>query len=324
MTQQATLTCKIGADPEFFLKRKSDGVIVSAYGLLPGSKDKPYPVKDGAVQVDGMAAEININAASSEDEFVHNLQSVMAQLRAMLPDYELVHDPIHQFSSTIWDKTHKDAKQLGCVPDLNAWTGLPQAPEEKQVGRYRTTAGHIHIGWAEGVPTDDAGHIEACRVLVRELDRGLGLPLAYMSGNIKQEHQRWGLYGRFGSMRVKPYGVEYRTPSSFWLESEDTMRFVYRQTVATFNNLLKGEHFHQQKSSYVAQTEVGNFLGDYDQHAMLTTTPNVPARYFEAYEKKLQERKAVMDTYLKGIFTGCKLDGKTQDQVLSYFVKAMG
>ena len=43
----------IGADPELFLKK--NGKFHSAYGTIPGTKRKPYPVPGGAVQIDGMA-----------------------------------------------------------------------------------------------------------------------------------------------------------------------------------------------------------------------------------------------------------------------------
>ena len=58
----------LGADPEAFVVLKDGGIPVSAHGLLPGTKDKPFPVEKGAVQVDGMAAEFNIEPAATEDE----------------------------------------------------------------------------------------------------------------------------------------------------------------------------------------------------------------------------------------------------------------
>ena len=54
------IEAKVGADPEIFLG-DADGGLVSAYGLIKGDKEHPFPVTNGAVQVDGMAAEFNID-----------------------------------------------------------------------------------------------------------------------------------------------------------------------------------------------------------------------------------------------------------------------
>ena len=55
----------IGADPELFVKK--DGVVVSGHDLIQGTKADPFPVQDGAVQVDGMALEFNIEHHIGDD-----------------------------------------------------------------------------------------------------------------------------------------------------------------------------------------------------------------------------------------------------------------
>lgn len=51
----------VGADPELFVSKA--GVILSAFGLVGGTKKVPQKVERGAVQVDGMALEFNIDPA---------------------------------------------------------------------------------------------------------------------------------------------------------------------------------------------------------------------------------------------------------------------
>ena len=51
----------VGADPELFVKKGRS--FQSAYGMIPGTKQKPKKVIKGAVQVDGMALEFNIDRA---------------------------------------------------------------------------------------------------------------------------------------------------------------------------------------------------------------------------------------------------------------------
>jgi hypothetical protein len=56
----------------------------------PAQSTIPYVVKHGAVQVDGVAAEINIDPASTFQEFSYNLQQVLLQLQDMIPGYEIL------------------------------------------------------------------------------------------------------------------------------------------------------------------------------------------------------------------------------------------
>src|SRR3546814_10561962 len=74
----------VGCDPELFVMN-TDGEFVSAEGLIPGTKSEPYPVKFGAVQVDGMAAEFNIDPVDNYNDFSRNVKEVRKQLKAMLP-----------------------------------------------------------------------------------------------------------------------------------------------------------------------------------------------------------------------------------------------
>ena len=81
----------VGADPELFLAK--NGQFVSAHNLLPGTKYEPFPVKSGAIQVDGMAAEFNIDPVENEDSFLSSLETVLTQLKSMVPDYDFCKPP---------------------------------------------------------------------------------------------------------------------------------------------------------------------------------------------------------------------------------------
>ena len=163
----------IGADPELFVKDK--GKIISAHGLIKGDKLNPFPVKDGAVQVDGMALEFNINPAKNEEEFVHNINSVMNQLAAMVPKFEIVAQPTAKFTKKYMLAQPKEALELGCEPDFNAWEGGRVNPKPDQDKPMRTGAGHIHIGWTEGADIEDPAHLVDCMEIVKQLDYYLGV-----------------------------------------------------------------------------------------------------------------------------------------------------
>ena len=205
----------VGTDPEVFLKRKSDGALVSAYGHVLGTKDNPFKVEDGAVQLDGMAAEFNIDPARDPDEFVKNVMSVMAQLQDMVGnDYELVAEPVAEFGHEYIQSMPDDVKQLGCSIDWNAYTGQPNTtPDAEQP--FRTGAGHIHIGFTNVDNEYDEAHMADCRVLTVLLDAVIGVPLSMFAKDAKRRE----LYGNWGAFRPKKYGFEYRVPSNFWLKS---------------------------------------------------------------------------------------------------------
>src|SRR3546814_6507370 len=73
-----------GCDPEVFILDEY-GAPVSPEDFLPGTKEEPYKVNKGAVQVDGMAGEFNIDPAHTFDEFDDNIVSVMKEMTGMLP-----------------------------------------------------------------------------------------------------------------------------------------------------------------------------------------------------------------------------------------------
>lgn len=236
----------IGADPELFLRHttKPGRPFVSAHGLIPGTKKEPYKVQDGAIQVDGNAVEYNIDPCKTEDEFVARNASVLKTLSSMLPDYELVNRPYVDFNKNVWDKIPEEAKELGCDPDYNAYTGN-QNPNPGELVRVskgqssRTAAGHIHIGWTKDMDVGNPGHLEACKILIRELDLRLGVPSALLEYADLSAKRRI-LYGKAGAFRPKPYGVEYRVLSNFWVGNEELTRWIYQVCFETFVDLLKG------------------------------------------------------------------------------------
>ena len=227
---------KIGCDPELFVKK--NGEFVSGWGMIPGDKANPHKVKDGAVQVDGMALEFNTDPASSQEEFCANVASVMSQLQGMVPKgYELVNTQTANFSEKILSGQPEEALEFGCDPDYNAYTGLENTPPNPEGVTFRTGAGHVHIGWTEGADVNDPEHIDACQMLVKQLDYYLGLPSLLWDGDNKRRE----LYGKAGAYRVKPYGVEYRTLSNAWLSSPELISWVYGATVKAFEHLVEGD-----------------------------------------------------------------------------------
>ena len=229
---------KFGADPEFFVKK--DGVFVSGHGLIQGDKNNPFAVQNGAVQVDGMALEFNIVPANTEEEFLYSLETVIQQLRSMVPEYEVVATPVADFSKEYLEAQPAEAKELGCNPDFNAWTGKQnEVPNASTL--FRTGSGHIHIGWTEDANIEGMEHQGMAYEAVKQLDFYLGLPSLF----IDEDKRRRELYGKAGACRVKPYGVEYRVLSNQWLTTKERMSWAFNAAKAGMDRLVSGENLSE-------------------------------------------------------------------------------
>ena len=229
---------KIGAAPELFVYTK-DNKPTSAHDLLPGNKLMPYPVTRGAMQVDGVAAEFNIEPATTEEEFLFNIRSVRDEMLAELNksgSYILRAQPTIRFTRKQWNEIPDFAKELGCEPDFNAYT-LEANPKPHTNKFMRTGSGHVHISWGDKVEDPfDTGWMANCAGLVKHLDHHL-MPQAY---KWDKDKERMELYGKAGAFRTKSYGVEYRVLSNAWLATEARIRYVFRTVHYITNKWTSG------------------------------------------------------------------------------------
>lgn len=240
----------VGCDPELFVTK--DGKFRSAHGLVPGTKKEPFKVINGAVQVDGMALEYNIDPVDNADDFVGFNQSVLKQLKDMIPvGYEFAVVPSCKFNGNHFRAQPDEAKELGCEPDYNAYTGETN-PRPDNTTTMRTASGHIHIGFCEESDPYGDAHMTRCATLVKQLDCYLGLPSLLFDGDVKRRK----MYGAAGAFRPKPYGVEYRVLSNAWLLNEDRMRFVFSQTVNAVNDLVKGVRVYDSVGEWNLQDAI--------------------------------------------------------------------
>lgn len=243
----------IGADPELFVK--TDEGFISAHNMIPGTKAQPHPVKGGAVQVDGMALEFNIDPAETNDMFDRNIDSVLDEMRKMIPkEADMTFVPAVRFSEEVMANAPKEALALGCEPDFNAYTEKQNPPPEAHPN-LRTAAGHVHIGWGD-FKVHSSEHWNNCVQIVKLLDQTLGI----WSLQVDHDQERRELYGRAGAFRPKPYGLEYRVLSNFWVLDKDLRSRVFwiSQVVMKMfdNDFNMSEHIKnrfERDLSYVEQ-----------------------------------------------------------------------
>lgn len=205
----------IGADPEV-LFAYSDGLYASVIDKMPGTKDNPYPVKDGAVQADNVTGEFNITPCTTAPEFSTRIDSVFHQLCDILSpsDLHATVDSVGEYRET--ELSSPSSKHSGCDPDWNAYTLQLNTPPDYTTTRLRAAGGHIHLGL--DIPTADIPHFIKC------LDLFITVPMVAYENPLRRS-----LYGRAGSFRVKDYGLEYRTPSNFWVFKDSRRRWIVEQ-----------------------------------------------------------------------------------------------
>ena len=211
---------RLGADPEVFLINRS-GDFVSSVGKIPGTKEQPHHISGMppgfTVQQDNVALEFGIPPAANAKQFAEHIASVLAGARRhILPKglsyataASCVSFPKSQLNTA-------EANIFGCEPDFNAWTGKENPRPEAKNKNLRSCGGHLHV----------ETQLDRIQV-VRAMDVFLGLPSLFedVSGSKRRE-----LYGMPGAYRPKPYGVEYRTLSNYWVFSPGDCQAMFWRT----------------------------------------------------------------------------------------------
>lgn len=221
----------IGADPELFIINASTQDVVSSIGLIPGVKNDafiPKGYRKGfGIETDNILAEFNIPPAKTEDEFVNNI-NVMKQ---WINDFVKSKDPnltIQCIASRYVNEDQlqsDEAKLFGCDPDFNAYTEDVNPKPEGASTNLRSAGFHVHVGYSNT-------SVEESLSIVKWMDVFLGVP----SVIIDPDTERRKLYGKAGCFRLQPWGVEYRVLSSYMMNNDILIRYVYKQTMAAVSH----------------------------------------------------------------------------------------
>ena len=247
------MSLKVGADPELFAL-DSMGYVRPVHSWLPGTKAAPHKVNGGAVQVDGFAAEFNIDPAETAKEFDEHIKSVLNELGKLKPkNITLQALPYVSISRPIWDETPAEYKELGCSPDWDAEGNVifsEKTAKAMNTNHIRTGSGHLHLGWGDKLIIDDA-HLNDCRMVARIFD-------TYFRNHILPNGsytQRETYYGKPTAHRPKPYGVELRVPSNHWLRYRDNSNSY----AWMFNSVKELMDKIQDPSNSLMQLELGQY-----------------------------------------------------------------
>jgi len=227
------LISTLGTDPEIFLYDSKNNKFISSVGLIGGTKDAFHPIDDegNGVLEDNVAVEFNTPPCKSPEEFKRNIKKNLDYIRARAQElgYEIAIQP-----SAVFEKDQLDspgAQEFGCMPDYNAWLGGAQNPRPRASdGNLRSCGGHVHIALDYG---------QDCLEVIKAMDLFVGC----MMLEFDKDTDRRELYGKAGAFRKKSYGVEYRTASNAWIESDERIQWVWDQTDKALDFVMRGNSF---------------------------------------------------------------------------------
>lgn len=228
----------IGSDVEFFVRDKTTGEIVSAEGLIQGSKHEPFHFDRTnpfyAIQLDNVLAEGNIPPAKNGGEFYSYLTFLREYMDSILPEH-LVTAAIPAARLDPKYLQTENAKVFGCDPSWCCWDQKIDAPKPVEGDTLRSAGFHIHVGYT-------CPDSEINLVLAQFMDFGLGVPSVLLEE--PNERKKVG-YGKSGNFRNQPHGVEYRTLSSFFASSERLITWAFNNAQWAVDMVNKGHTISQ-------------------------------------------------------------------------------
>jgi len=234
----------VGADPELFLQNEQE--LISAEGLIGGTKEKPLPIPEYPgyfLQEDNVMVEFNIPPAENAEDFIDSIET----MREYIDMAALIHDAtISPLASGDFNPRFLRTPQaitFGCEPDSSVYLErVNEAPPTE--GTLRTCGGHIHVGY------DNPSNGTSVR-LIKAMDMTLGLN----SLHLDKDDRRRTMYGNAGAFRFKKFGVEYRTLSNFWIFNRELIKWAYEGTMAAIELVNSGllDELDSQYGIYAAQ-----------------------------------------------------------------------
>lgn len=242
----------LGTDPEFFVADAATGKILASDKFFP-DKHKPLLVtpesatNSSKLFFDGIQAEINVPKNTCREVISGHIRSSLIKASTVIGDKnKIVVKPSVRVQKSVIAAADPEARIFGCMPDFNAYTRGTNTPNiDASTHPYRYAGGHIHVGIStpyikEGDPEHtlaktEEGHLKA----IKFFDYMSG-PILVLMDKSPESRRRRSLYGTAGCFRPTPYGIEYRTPSCWWLKSPSGMSLAFGMVRLAWNLLLCG------------------------------------------------------------------------------------
>lgn len=250
----------LGFDPEVWVVQQ--GAIVPSCGLIGGGKKNALPVKGSkwglAVLEDNVTLEINASPIqyTPDLDIQEILVGITSELRAFLRDKDLAFTYGSSYNFTDEQLASEQAQVMGCDPDFLAYQhGASRAALSPEIiGNWRFTAGHVHIGYdvaQSGIPPQYMVMMVEALTYLRWLPTDL-------------QNQRRRYYGIAGLFRPTAYGVEWRTPSHFWMSYGAFLNDVGAVAQAVIKDVAKTQRVYAFLDKALATNVGGKNLSGWE------------------------------------------------------------
>lgn len=205
----------IGTDYEVGVLHKKTGLLASANYLRANYADIFSNQGWGTIHPDGAGLELSTRAvAANVKDFTDILRGGKRQLVTSLAKYGFVpvFEPEQEYPVDLL--TDPLDWEVGCQPYQNVYRQQTLIPQPYESG-VRHFSGHIHLGikqtghWSEWAKLS----LSEWTPVVKAVEIGINS----VTWNLDKSVNRRKGYGAAGNVRIKPYGVEVRSPSVAWL-----------------------------------------------------------------------------------------------------------
>lgn len=242
-----------GTDPEVFVVDANNNCIPPAalkedFGMEFVDDKVLIDGGDWTIIEDGAATEINLAPSDDSAVISDRINRALIELeRVMKKDFDLktIVFPTVGFSiKEYWEgrgEEFRDCVRFGCDPDLDIYSGEYSVEISADNVPERYGGGHIHMQ----APKDNLGLFDETyyhTTLLMDLIVGnSAVAFKRPSMNwIEAEKKRLKYYGRPGKIRLQEYadgtkGIEYRTPSNFWITNPEFTDGLLTLMNAVFN-----------------------------------------------------------------------------------------
>lgn len=226
-----------------FLQDRASEAVVSAEGIIMGTKDNPYKILDSepffATSLDNVMAEFCIPPAKEVKQFRENIAFALGWIEGFIPNsLKVLAQPSARLDNRFLQT--ESAKLFGCDPDFNAWLLGDMNPKPEAISDLRSCGGHIHVGY-------DKPNANISMALIRAMDIFIGLPSIIQ----EPDNERKTLYGKAGAFRFKEYGAEYRTISNYYVNSTTLVDWVYNNTLAAIEFVNNNHQISEEEGTAV-------------------------------------------------------------------------
>lgn len=215
-----------GADPEIFLSQ--NGIIVGSEraipeeGLSAGTAGSYYSIGEEVTLVrDGVQVELNLPPTKCREWLAMEIQLALRALHRKLQKdqkFEISFLPLVEVSAEEIASLTPLSRRLGCAPSFNYYHPNISVGVNPDTYLKRSAAGHLHFGLPPHLIAERERLPPLCDIII-------GNTLVLLDRDPAQIERR-KVYGRAGEFRSPRHGLEYRTPSNFWLRSKELVGFV--------------------------------------------------------------------------------------------------